>query len=137
MADRIPQYPMYSQGVMQNSVQQPTQSQMQQQPQQPQQPDPQMIQGLSNTDLRMWQQMQMQNYRAQQSGDLAASQLNQQASIKRSLSPLSLQNRFSSLVVFAVPCVFHPFSLSRLFFVLVSVAQALPLVTFSNPFVQL
>jgi len=72
---------------MQNSVQQPTQPQMQQQPQQPQQPEPQMVQGLSNTDVRMWH-MQMQNYRAQQSGDLAASQLNQQASINHSLSSL-------------------------------------------------
>jgi hypothetical protein len=73
MADRIPQYPMFSQNLMQNSLQQ---SQMSQQPQPP---DPQMIQGLSNPEHgRMWQ---LQNqYRAQQSGDIAASQMNQQAS---------------------------------------------------------
>ncbi|KAL4066756.1 hypothetical protein V8B97DRAFT_1948787 [Scleroderma yunnanense] len=81
MADRMPPYPMFSQNIIQNSVQQPTQPQMPQQPQQPQQPDPQMLQGLSNNDVRMWQQMQsqMQNsYRAQQSADLAAAQLSQQ-----------------------------------------------------------
>ncbi|KAF9223549.1 hypothetical protein BS17DRAFT_782080 [Gyrodon lividus] len=77
MADRIPQYPMFSQNLMKNSIQQ---SQIPQQPQQPQQPDPQMISGLSNPEHgRMWQQMQPQNqYRAQQSGDMAVSQMNQQ-----------------------------------------------------------
>ena len=87
MVDRMSQYSMYPQSIMQNSVQQSTQQQMPQQPQQQQQSDPQMIQGLSNTDPRMWQ-MQMQNsYRAQQPGDLAPPQLNQQASVKYSPSP--------------------------------------------------
>ncbi|KIK96023.1 hypothetical protein PAXRUDRAFT_11085 [Paxillus rubicundulus Ve08.2h10] len=73
MADRIPQYPMFSQNLMQNSLQQSQISQ------QPQAPDSQMIQGLPNLEhTRTWQ---LQNqYRAQQSGDITASQMNQQAS---------------------------------------------------------
>ena len=74
-------YPMFPQNLTPNSLQQ---SQIPQQPPQSQQPDPQMISALSNPEhSRMWQQMnQLQNpYRQQQSGDLAASQMNHQASL--------------------------------------------------------
>ena len=81
MADRMHPYPMFSQNLTPNPHQQ---SQISQQPPQSQQPDPQMISALSNPEhSRMWQQMnQLQNpYRPQQSGDLAASQMNHQASL--------------------------------------------------------
>lgn len=81
MADRLHPYTMFPQNLTPNSLQQ---SQIPQQPPQSQQPDPQMISALSNPEhSRMWQQMnQLQNqYRPQQSGDLAASQMNHQASI--------------------------------------------------------
>ncbi|KIJ66757.1 hypothetical protein HYDPIDRAFT_108689 [Hydnomerulius pinastri MD-312] len=77
MADRMPQYPMFSQNLMQNSLQQ---QQIQQQPQQQQQTDSLMIPGLSNPENgRIWQQMnqQMNQYRAQ-SNDIAAAQMNHQ-----------------------------------------------------------
>lgn len=81
MADRMHPYSMFPQNITSNSLQQ---SQIPQQPPQSQQSDPQMISALSNPEhSRMWQQMnQLQNsYRPQQSGDLATSQMNHQASI--------------------------------------------------------
>ncbi|KAG6374300.1 hypothetical protein JVT61DRAFT_4322 [Boletus reticuloceps] len=81
MADRMHPYPMFSQNLTPNSLQQ---SQIPQQPSQSQQPDPQMISALSNSEhSRMWQQMnQLQNqYRPQQPGDLAPAQMNHQASL--------------------------------------------------------
>lgn len=89
MADRMHSYPMFSQGLTPNSLQQ---SQIPQQPPQSQQPDPQMMSALSNPEhSRMWQHQmnQLQNsYRPQQSGDLAASQMNHQASpVARLFSP--------------------------------------------------
>lgn len=81
MADRMHPYPMFPQSLTPNSLQQ---SQIPQQPPQSQQPDPQMISALSNPEhTRMWQQMnQLQNaYRPQQSADMAASQMNHQASL--------------------------------------------------------
>ncbi|KAH7884601.1 hypothetical protein F5I97DRAFT_1475989 [Phlebopus sp. FC_14] len=81
MADRIPQqYPMFSQNLMQNSIQQ---QQIPQSSQQPQQADAQMISGLSNPEhSRLWQPMnQLPNqYRGQQSGDMPANQMNHQMS---------------------------------------------------------
>ena len=84
MADRMHPYPMFPQNLTSNPLQQ---SQISQQPPQSQQPDPQMISALSNTEHgRMWQHTnQLQNpYRPQQSGDLAASQMNHQASLSHS-----------------------------------------------------
>ncbi|KAI5981956.1 hypothetical protein EDD15DRAFT_2523092 [Pisolithus albus] len=67
MADRMSQYQMFSQNIMQTPVQQQPQPQMLQQTQQPQQPaDPQMMQGLSNPEAgRMWQQLQNQQNQMQ------------------------------------------------------------------------
>ena len=90
MADRIHPYSMFPQSLTPNSLQQ---SQIPQQPQQSQQSDPQMISALSNTErTHMWQQMnQLQNpYRPQQSGDLAASQMNHQASLTPRFFSVSL-----------------------------------------------
>ncbi|KAI6037669.1 hypothetical protein EDC04DRAFT_2701482 [Pisolithus marmoratus] len=96
MADRMSQYQMFSQNMMQAPIQQQqpqqqqAQPQMLQQAQQPQQPtDPQMLQGLPNTEAaRMWHQLQNQpnqmqgqiqnSYRLTQSADLAAAQMNPQ-----------------------------------------------------------
>ncbi|KAI5985987.1 hypothetical protein EDD15DRAFT_2532631 [Pisolithus albus] len=97
MADRMSQYQMFSQNIMQTPVQQQPQPQMLQQTQQPQQPaDPQMMQGLSNPEAgRMWQQLQNQqnqmqgqiqnSYRLPQSGDLAASGIAQTWSLRTCL----------------------------------------------------
>ena len=81
MADRMHSYPMFPQSLTPNSLQQ---SQIPQQPPPSQQPDPQMISALSNPEhSRMWQQMSAlpSQYCTQQPGDLAASQMNHQASI--------------------------------------------------------
>ncbi|KAI6024911.1 hypothetical protein BKA83DRAFT_643231 [Pisolithus microcarpus] len=80
MADRLSQYQMFSQNIMQTPVQQQPQPQMLQQTQQPQQPaDPQMMQGLSNPEAgRMVRSKTLTD--SLNPGDLAVAQMTQQAS---------------------------------------------------------
>jgi hypothetical protein len=96
MADRMHPYTMFPPNLTSNSLQQ---SQISQQQAQSQQPDPQMLSALSNPEHnRMWQiQNQIQNaYRTQQqSGDLASSQMNHQASLSQPIFSRPRLGKFS------------------------------------------